>query len=98
MGRRQVEAIPVDSIEAVAAGPPGAFFIAEDRRTFYLRCPCGKCDKANALNLAKDRGGFTWKLKGKDKAPTLHPSIHWMNKDGRSTHWHGWLSDGRFSG
>lgn len=96
--RRQVEAIPVDSREAVDAGAPGSFYISKDRKELYLRCPCGRCDKRNSLNLDRARGSYTWSLSGKPDKPSISPSIHWMEKDGRKTHWHGWLKNGVFEG
>lgn len=100
MGRRRVsvEALPVASREAVDAGPPGSYFIDRERTAFYLRCPCGRCNKVNTLPLVAGSARWVWHLKGRLDKPSLSPSIHWFETDGRRTHWHGWLRDGVFQG
>jgi hypothetical protein len=91
-----VRAIWVGSPAAVASGPPGAYFISEDRARFHLRCPCGKCTKHNVLPLEAGGGPYVWTLTGDKEKPTLSPSIHWFEPDGQTTHWHGWLQDGYY--
>ncbi len=98
MGRHRLDAVPVASAEEVIAGPPGAFAISEDRSLFYLRCPCGRCQKVNTLSITPGKSQYTWRLSGRDDRPSLTPSIHWMERDGRRTHWHGWLKKGVFEG
>lgn len=98
MARRQVPAILVDSVEAVIDGPPGAYFISKDGKEFHLRCPCGGCQKHNTLPLVAGNSRYSWKLRGRPDRPSLSPSIHWMNTNGRTTHWHGWLRNGVFEG
>ena len=98
MGRHRISvpAVMVESREAVDSGPPGAYFIDRQQTEFYLRCPCGRCEKRNALPLTSGR--YVWHLKGRPEKPSLSPSIHWFEPDGRRTHWHGWLRDGVFVG
>jgi len=96
--RAGVPAIAVASPSAVISGAPGSYFISKDNREFYLRCPCGRCSKHNMLPLAPGRGDYVWSLSGTPDKPTLSPSIHWFEKDGVTTHWHGWLRDGIFEG
>lgn len=91
-----VAAILVDSQAAVASGPPGAYFISEDRTKFYLRCPGGHCTKSNVLTLEPATGAYVWRLTGEPGKPTLSPSIHWFETNGVTTHWHGWLRNGIF--
>jgi hypothetical protein len=97
-GRRGVPAIPVESRAAVLSGKPGSFFISPDLTEFHLRCPCGRCEKSNSLPLEGGYGSYVWRLSGTDKKPSLSPSIHWFERDGVRTHWHGWLTDGEFVG
>ena len=94
-GGEGVAATLVGSAAEVVEGPPGAYFISEDRTKFHLRCPCGRCTKKLALPLAGG-GAYVWQLSGPDGKPSLLPSIHWFEPDGSTTHWHGWLRDGYF--
>ena len=97
-----VPATLVASASAVAGGPPGAYYVTEDRRQFHLRCPCGLCSKSSVLALAgggspgSSGSSDVWTLSGEPGRPTLSPSIHWFETDGSRTHWHGWLRDGHF--
>lgn len=91
-----VPATLVSSASAVASGPPGAYYVTEDRTKFHLRCPCGICTKSNVLPLVADGSPYTWTLSGDPDRPTLTPSIHWFEIDGTTTHWHGWLRNGYF--
>jgi hypothetical protein len=95
-GGHSVEATLVGSASEVAGGPPGAYFISEDRKFFHLRCPCGKCSKKIALPLEPGGGAYVWQLGGDPGKPSLSPSIHWFEPNGVTTHWHGWLRDGYF--
>jgi hypothetical protein len=97
-GRRGVPAIPVADAAAVRKGKPGSFYISRDRTEFHLRCPCGRCEKSNTLPLEGGYGAYVWNLSGTDSKPSLSPSIHWFERDGVRTHWHGWLTDGQFVG
>ncbi len=92
-----VSAVAVGSQSEVVQGPPGAYYISEDRLRFHLRCPCGRCTKFNALPLEPSPGSNVWRLSGAPGRPTLSPSIHWFETDGVTTHWHGWLRDGVFT-
>jgi hypothetical protein len=96
--RRSVAATMVDSSAAVVGGAPGSYYLPEDRSYIHLRCPCGRCDKHNALPLIAGRGGYVWRLSGQPGKHSLSPSIHWFEPDGRKTHWHGHLRDGCFEG
>ena len=96
--RRSIPALRVDSVDAVISGAPGSYFISQDGKEFHLRCPCGRCDKHNVLPLEQGSARYTWRLSGKPGKFSLSPSIHWFEKDGRRTHWHGWLRDGFFEG
>ena len=91
-----VPATLVSSAAAVASGPPGAYYVTEDRTRFHLRCPCGVCSKSNVLPLVADGSPHVWTLSGEPGRPTLTPSIHWFETDGTTTHWHGWLQNGYF--
>jgi hypothetical protein len=91
-----VPATLVASASAVASGPPGAYYVTEDRRQFHLRCPCGICSKSSVLPLVADGSSDVWTLSGEPGRPTLTPSIHWFETDGTTTHWHGWLRNGYF--
>ena len=91
-----VPATLVGSASAVATGPPGAYYVSEDRREFHLRCPCGRCSKSTVLALVAEGSPYSWTLSGEPGRPTLTPSIHWMELDGTTTHWHGWLRNGTF--
>lgn len=91
-----VAATLVSSASAVVSGPPGAYYVTEDRSQFHLRCPCGVCSKSNVLPLVANGSPYVWTLSGEPGRPTLSPSIHWFETDGRTTHWHGWLRDGTF--
>jgi hypothetical protein len=93
-----VPATLVASASAVAGGPPGAYYVTEDRRQFHLRCPCGLCTKSSVLALTANGSSDVWTLSGELGRPTLSPSIHWFETDGRTTHWHGWLREGTFVG
>ena len=95
-GGRGVQAILVGSAAEVVSGPPGAYYISEDRTSFHLRCPGGGCTKSAVLPLVDGRGPYTWTLTGPPGKPSLSPSIHWFETDGVTTHWHGWLRDGVF--
>jgi hypothetical protein len=97
VGNASVPATLVGSASAVVSGPPGAYFISEDRKQFHLRCPCGVCSKSNVLPLVADGSPYVWTLSGEPERPTLSPSIHWFETDGRTTHWHGWLQNGSFN-
>ncbi len=96
--KKGVPATKMASIADIQGGPPGAYFISNDRLAFHLRCPCGRCQKTNILPLAPARGPYVWSLSGDEDKPTLSPSIHWFEKDGMTTHWHGWLREGYFEG
>lgn len=96
-GPVSVTATLVSSPTAVTTGPPGAYYISEDRLRFHLRCPCGRCSKFNALPLEPSPGSNVWRLSGEPGKPSLSPSIHWFETDGVTTHWHGWLRDGVFA-
>ncbi len=98
MGRRRISvpAIMVSSREEVEKGAPGSYYINREETEFYLRCPCGRCEKVNTLPLVSGR--WVWHLKGRHDKPSLSPSIHWFETDGRRTHWHGWLRNGVFEG
>jgi len=96
--RGGVEAKRVASKDEVVGGEPGVFFVSDDGLRFHLRCPCGRCDKHNILPLSPSRGDYVWDLGGTRDKPTLSPSIHWFEKDGVRTHWHGWLRDGVYEG
>ena len=91
-----VPATLVGSASAVASGPPGAYYVTEDRTQFYLRCPCGVCSKSSVLPLVAGGSSEFWALSGEPGRPTLTPSIHWFETDGTTTHWHGWLRNGYF--
>jgi hypothetical protein len=95
-GGDRVAATLVASPSAVVTGPPGAYYISEDRKEFHLRCPGGNCTKASVLPLAPGTGAYVWTLSGQPGKPTLSPSIHWFETNGVTTHWHGWLRDGYF--
>ena len=92
-----VPATLVESASAVASGPPGAYYISEDRTQFHLRCPCGVCSKSTVLPLVANASPYAWTLSGEPGRPTLSPSIHWFELDGTTTHWHGWLRNGSFA-
>lgn len=96
--RNSVAATLMKSADAVPGGPPGAYFVTKNQTEFHLRCPCGRCTKSNVLPLVAGRGSYTWSLSGPADKPSLSPSIHWFEKDGNTTHWHGWLRDGYFEG
>ena len=94
-----VTATLVASSADVPNGPPGAYFISEDRLRFHLRCPCSRstCNKSNALPLEPSNGPHVWRLTVDSAGkPSLSPSIHWFETDGATTHWHGWLRNGVF--
>jgi hypothetical protein len=91
-----VRATLVGSPSAVVAGPPGAYFVSEDRSQFHLRCPCGLCSKSAVLPLVANGSSEFWTLSGEPGRPTLTPSIHWFETNGATTHWHGWLQNGYF--
>jgi hypothetical protein len=91
-----VPATLVGSASDVPGGPPGAYYVTDDRRQFHLRCPCGRCSKSNILPLVADGSPYSWTLSGEPGRPTLTPSIHWFETDGATTHWHGWLRNGSF--
>jgi hypothetical protein len=95
-GNVGVAAVLVSSPSAVVNGPPGAYYISEDRKEFHLRCPGGSCTKSTILPLAPATGAFVWTLSGEPGKPTLSPSIHWFESNGVQTHWHGWLRNGYF--
>jgi hypothetical protein len=92
-----VVATLVGSAAEVPNGVPGAYYISQDRRFFYLRCPGGSCTKHNVLLLEPGSGRYVWTLSGSAGRPTLSPSIHWFETDGATTHWHGWLRDGVYT-
>lgn len=92
-----VTATLVGSAAEVPNGVPGSYYISEDRKFFYLRCPGGNCSKHNVLPLEPGSGPYVWTLSGSAGRPTLSPSIHWFETDGVTTHWHGWLRDGVFT-
>lgn len=88
----------VGSAAEVVNGVPGDYYITPDGLEFHLRCPCGRCKKHNVLPLTPARAEHVWYLSGEKGKPSLSPSIHWFEKDGMTTHWHGWLRDGLFEG
>lgn len=95
-GGNSVAAVLVGSPSAVATGVPGSYFISDDRLSFYIRCPCGRCTKHNVLPLVPATAAHVWQLSGEPGKPTLSPSIHWFETNGVTTHWHGWLRAGYF--
>lgn len=92
-----VTATLVGSAAEVPNGVPGSYYISEDRKFFYLRCPGGNCTKHNVLALEPGSAAHVWTLSGPPGRPSLSPSIHWFETDGVTTHWHGWLRDGVFT-
>jgi len=73
----------------------GSFMLVPRRASglfeFRAFCPCG-CGVVMTLLVGQMHkpGGArpSWNWNGSTSAPTLDPSVHWVD------HWHGWLRDG----
>jgi len=100
---KRIKAMLVDDIDG-ARNAPGAFeyFVKgqlegsrEKIAGMIFVCPCG-CGRTCAIDF-KPAESPSWTWDGNREAPTLAPSIHrWEGdgKGGRKSHWHGFLRAG----
>lgn len=98
MNTDSCDMLPVESVEAVENGPPGAFYIEtiEGHRWLHHNLPSGhygaialRPTAPVELSAYPARNPHSWEWDGNAERPTLIPSVHLPGV------WHGWFTAGR---